>query len=528
MQFPRGSIYPSILIALATPLLAHTTEEQKLVASDGAAGDLFGRSVAVDDETILVGATGAAGVGAAYVFVHDGAEFHEEARLASPDGLPGDLFGTSVAIRGDTAVVGAPGHDAAGQGAGAVYVFTRTGSLWSLEAKLLPASSLAGDQFGKSVSLDGDALVVGAPQNGVNGQGAAFVFVRSGSAWSQEAALAPVGAQGNLFGTSVGVFQDRLVVGMLTSDGRVAQTGAAFVFERGGAGWAQTAKLQAADGDALDFFGISVAIFNDAITVGASGDDDGGASAGAAYNFIQQGAGWVQASKRTGNATGDLLGSSVSRSVRSTLIGARQADDEASNAGTAQMFAGGVLIEVLVASDAAPEDLLGGSVAAGPCWQVAGAWGNDELGENAGAAYAYVLVHASATTFNGSGTNPALMTTIEPPAIGQHWAIEVDATAYPSAGLTTVFVYERVGTPVLTTFGEILVDLGSRLVTTSSVPGTGLAVHEIAIPDDPFLLGFQAAAQALVSTGGPGFPFLALSNAEGVVIGCPEGGAHHP
>lgn len=514
------------LLLLALPAAAHTNEQQMLLPADGAAGDHFGRAVATDQDDVLVGAPGAAGIGAAYVFALE-TEFHEQAKLLPPDGALGDLFGASVAIRGDVAVVGAPGHDAAGADAGAAYVFERSGEVWSFVVKLLPAVA-AGDLFGTSLALDGTTLLVGAPRDGSGGPGAAYVFERGVSGWTEQTMLLPgAGVSGSLFGASVALAADMAVVGMPMATGRVAETGAAFVFERQGAMWSPGLQVAAVDGDPLDSFGTSVAIFGLTMTIGASGDDDGGSDAGAVYNFQRTASGWTPLAKRTSGIPGTLFGNAVSKAFRSTLIGAERADDEAPDGGAAHMYASGILLNILVASNAAANDLLGSAVAAGGCWQVAGAWGSDQLGEDAGAAYVYVLAHPEATLANGTGINPVLMTTHFGPAVGKTWIVEVDASTVPSAAISQLFVYERLGAPVLSSFGEILVDLGSRPILTSTVTGSVEFRHEILIPSDPFLVGFTAASQVALLSAPPGSRFLTLTNAEELLVGCPEVGGHH-
>lgn len=162
------------------------TQQAKLTASDAAADDLFGRSVALHGGTALIGAAGVdvggqEDAGAAYVFTYDGTSWSEQAKLTASDAAAGDWFGLSVALQGSTALIGAPGADVGGQaGAGAAYVFTYDGASWSEEAEFTASDAAANDWFGVSVALQGGTALVGAVFADAGGQedaGAAYVFL---------------------------------------------------------------------------------------------------------------------------------------------------------------------------------------------------------------------------------------------------------------------------------------------------------------------------------------------------------------
>ena len=168
-----------------------------MIASDAASADQFGTSTALDGETAVVGApwddnAGGTNAGAAYVFVCVGGVWTEQTKLTADDPTGGDLFGRSVALDGDTVLVGAPDHDHSGKnGAGSAYVFVRSGEAWTQQAMLTASDAASGDYFGVSVALDGDTAVVGARRNdgaGTNA-GAAYVFVRTGEVWTEQAKL---------------------------------------------------------------------------------------------------------------------------------------------------------------------------------------------------------------------------------------------------------------------------------------------------------------------------------------------------
>ncbi len=286
------------------------TQQAKLTASDRAGGDIFGASVSIDGETAVVGASEkASNTGAAYVFVRTGSTWTQQAKLTAPDGAAGDFFGESVAVSGDTAVIGAGGKEAA-------YVFVRTGTSWTQQAKLAAADGAKGDQFGFSVSISGDTVLVGAIRTAT--LGAAYVFVRSGTTWSQQAKLnATDAAKNDFFGFSTSLSGDTAVVAAYL---KARAQGAVYVFVRSGTSWTQQAKLTASDGAGGDTFGHSVTVDGDGVVVGASENSGQGAS----YVFARSGTNWTQLAKLTaaGAAAGDLAGWSVSLSGGTLVAGA--------------------------------------------------------------------------------------------------------------------------------------------------------------------------------------------------------------
>jgi hypothetical protein len=320
-----------------------------LIAGDGAAEDFLGYSVAISGDTVVVGApfhrVGSNELqGSAYVFVRAGTNWSQQAQLTATDGAAGDAFGWAVAFTGDTAVIGAQ-NDTVGANAdqGSAYVFVRSGSTWSQQAQLTAIDGAAGDAFGCSVAFTGDTAVVGALTDTVGangGQGSAYVFVRSGSTWSQQAQLnAIAGGMGDEFGSSVAISGDTLVIGALTDTvGANGGQGSAYVFVRSGSTWSQQAQLNASDGAANDRFGCSVAISGDTAVVGALTDTVGvNAGQGSAYVFLRSGSTWSQQVRLNAIAggMGDEFGSSVAISGDTLVIGAR---GDASGWGSAYIY----------------------------------------------------------------------------------------------------------------------------------------------------------------------------------------------
>ncbi len=321
-------------------------EKTKLLASDGAAADLFGCSVAISGDTAVVGAYGDDDngdlSGSAYVFVHSGAAWTQAAKLVASDGAVGDYFGYSVSISGDTVVVGAYHDDDMGDSSGSAYVFVRNGIAWTQAAKLVASDGAANDYFGWSVSISGDTAVVGAYLDNDMGSdsGSAYVFVGSGIAWTQEAKLvASDGKAGDQFGYSVSISGDTAVVGALYDGDMGNNSGSAYLFVRSGTTWTKVAKLVASDGSESDFFGYSVSISGDTAVVGAYFDDDNGGASGSAYVFVGSGNAWTQEAKLVASdgAASDNFGRCVSISGDTAVVGA-DGDDGRVVIGSAYVF----------------------------------------------------------------------------------------------------------------------------------------------------------------------------------------------
>ncbi len=320
-------------------------QQARLTAADGSDRDWFGVRVALEGDTAVIPAdaddSDVNGVdsGSVYVFIRSGTTWTQQAKLTASDGAAVDLFGYSVALSGDTVLIGArfDDDDVNGVDSGSVYVFTRCGTSWSQQAKLTAADGGAGDEFGYSVALSGDTAVItaNADDSDVNGvdSGSAYVFTRSGTDWSQQAKLtAADGAAGDLFGVRVALAGDTALIGARLDDDDVngVDSGSAYVFTRSGDGWSQQAKLTAADGGAGDWFGYTVALADDTALIGA-GNHDGanGVDSGSAYVFTRSGTTWRQKTKLTASdgKEGDQFGGKVAISGDAALVGARLVDD---------------------------------------------------------------------------------------------------------------------------------------------------------------------------------------------------------
>ena len=368
----------------------------KLMASDAAAGDEFGTSVAIHGNIVMIGAPYAGTGGAVYVFrtTDGGATYAQVAKLTAADAASGDNFGCSVAIDGDTVVIGAAPEDRSLTGAAYVFRTTDGGATYGQLAKLT-ASDAADNWFGVPVAIDCDTIVIGAYKDDDAGtySGAAYVFRTSdgGATYGQVAKLTAADA------AAFGVFSTAAISGgtvVVGAWGENSSRGAVYVFRTtdGGTTYGQVAKLTASDAAAGDRFS-PVAIDGDTVVVGAYRKGD---YTGAVYVFrmTDGGATYGQVAKLTASdaAADDLFGSSVAIAGNTVVIGAK---GDNTNSGSAYVFrtsdGGATYAQVakLTAADGAASDYFGRSVAIDGTTIVAGAYGDDDAGSSAGSVYVF-------------------------------------------------------------------------------------------------------------------------------------------
>ncbi len=380
------------------------TEQQKLLPADLAGDDHFGQTVSVSVDSLVAGSpnddTGTGiDAGSAYVFVRTGGVWAQESKLMAPTGAADDNFGSAASLDGDSVVVGAPGEDASAVfNAGAAYVFVRTGSSWSLEQRIVLAPSNSFQWFGAAVALESGTLIVGAPgeeESGVTGAGAAHVFLRTGTAWSEEQRLTgsvPETFEG--FGLSLGLSGDVALVG---SPNRDDGSGSAYVFRRVGSTWSDEARLDPPGTASFDAVGSAIALEGDVLVVGAPNDDlPAGRRAGSAYVFVRRGAAWtlqqkIVASDATINGG---FGSAVALSGDTLVVGAPQVSFPE---GAAYVFAlvGGVWQEQqkLVPAVRSAFAFFGSALSLDGNSLIVGAPREEESGAfEAGAAYVFVRI----------------------------------------------------------------------------------------------------------------------------------------
>ena len=339
-----------------------TQQQGKLTASDGAPDGFFGRSVSTSGDYAVIGGYGHQSYrGHAYIFYRSGTAWTQQQKLTAPDASMSAKFGESVSISGDTAIVGASWAGSKG----AAYVFVRSGTTWTHQQKLTVSDYRGNPFFGNSVSISGDTVLVAA-SNHDNAKGAAYVFVRSGNAWTQQQKLtASDGTNLDYFGTSVSISGDYAIVGSDRDDDDGDASGSAYIFVRSGNAWTQQQKLTASDGATLDYFGSSVSISGDYAIVGSKNDDDNGFGSGSAYIFVRSGIAWTQQQKlKAADAVREhSFGWSVSISGDTALVAAPN-DDNIKGAAYLFVRSGTIWTEQgkIVASDRRKDDFFGSAV----------------------------------------------------------------------------------------------------------------------------------------------------------------------
>ncbi|HUR77691.1 MAG TPA: FG-GAP repeat protein [Acidimicrobiales bacterium] len=321
----------AVVVFALSPAPATANGHTQLAAAAGTAQAKFGISVSISGDTAVVGAPDEGGVGAAYVFTKQDGGWIQQATLVSPQPVENGKFGFGVSVDGDTIVVGEPKSEQELPGPGGAYVFARAGYRWIQQAKLTPSDTRADDSFGFKVAVSGETVVVGAKGSGMAptpNTGAAYVFTRSASTWSEQVRLVPSdGGVNDAFGYSVAISRDTIVVGAPGGGlGISVDEGAAYVFTRYESAWSEHAKLVAADGAATDGFGDQVAVSGDTVVVGADFDSAGpNAAQGSAHVFVRNGASWTHQAKLTApdGAAVDMFGRSVSVDRDTVVVGAQ-------------------------------------------------------------------------------------------------------------------------------------------------------------------------------------------------------------
>ncbi|GJM21322.1 MAG: hypothetical protein DHS20C15_12370 [Planctomycetota bacterium] len=321
------------------------SELQELSPSGSSPTKSFGCSVAASNNTMIVGDSLADDCGAVYVFTRAGPEstiWSQQARLLPADGAPFDRFGSAVAISGNTALIGAPLDDDGGDRTGSAYVFVRTGNSWTQQAKLHAAVPEAEARFGSAVALDGNQALIGAPHATFpnNFPGFARVFMRTGSVWNGVADLQPSTAlAGDGFGTSVALNAGQALVGAPYHDAHGSQSGAAFVYEFVAGNWVERATLLDANGASGDQAGQAVATVGGVAFVGAPYVDNTKADTGRLHVWQRVNGSWQQRSsvEPTTADGGDAFGQAVAASSSRLIVGS-PGDDEPSNAGSLTAF----------------------------------------------------------------------------------------------------------------------------------------------------------------------------------------------
>ncbi len=478
-------------------------EDQKLYASDGREDAEYGDAVSIDGDVAIIGAPYddelAWASGAAYVYEREGTTWTERIRLTVPDNWYYCLFGRSVAVDGDTALVGAPRYTTQGS----VFVYVRSGSTWTQQARLWAPSPAS--YLGFSVSLDGDTALVGAPFEEPTGHrlGAAYVFTRTGTTWSAPVRLTPLDPRDWAYvGISVAIDGDTALVGADQDSGVAWGAGAAYVFTRSGTSWTQQARLTASDGDEYDYYGGSVSVDGDTALVGARSAHD---LAGGAYVYVRAGTVWSEQAALLPPPTTDWLafGCSVSLVGNTALVGAWGNDEPVTNVGAVYEYVRSgtswTQQTKLIPWDAPEYAFFGSTVSSDGESILVGAPWDDVLVENSGSAYVFTARPSASATFrNDTGGTNSTGFFANAPVLGEDWIATVDNTGTGNF-LAGVFGY---GNPLELylprTDDWLLVDPLSpwgELLRLSPAYGYGVVTFTVPIPGVLSLVGFTMSTQ---------------------------------
>ncbi len=610
---PQPTAHAGQVDNFARFLLDPITQQAYLKASNTGAGDFFGWSVAVSGNTVVVGAhgenssttginsvpnEGAADAGAAYVFTRSGTTWTQQAYLKASNTGANDQFGWSVAIAGDTIVVGAYGESSSTTGvnstpneaalnAGAAYVFTRSGTTWTQQAYLKASNTEAYDFFGYTVAVSGNTVVVGArleasgttgvnstPNEAALNAGAAYVFTRSGTTWTQQAYLkASHTGAGDNFGIAVAVAGNTVVVGAYgeassttgvnsTPNEAAPNAGAAYVFTRSGVTWTQQAYLKASNTAENDQFGYAVAVAGDTVAVTAFLEDssttgvnsipnEGATDSGAAYVFTRSGVTWTQQAylKASNPGVDDWFGLSVAVAGNTVVIGAYGEDSSTSgvnsspNEGASESGAAYVFTRsgtswtrqgYLKASNTGASDYFGVAVAVagdtvvvGTDWEDSSTTGvnstpNEGAG-NSGAAYVFI-VPTSEIAVSGNSTNIGDGDTT--PTVADH--TDFGAQAVAAGTRLRTFTIQNTGGGTLT-LGSVTVG-GPQASDFSVTTQPALSVTTgnsttFQVTFNPSAVGLRGATLSLANNDGDENPFnLSIQGAGAGVLVTPTAG----
>ncbi|NNE26982.1 MAG: hypothetical protein HKN09_09085 [Saprospiraceae bacterium] len=398
-----------LLIFISIQINAQT--ETKITASDGAMEDRFGFEVGISGDRAVVGAyqddDDGSSSGSAYIYEWDGNSWIET-KLTASDAEAGDRFGESVSIDGNRVIVGAGYDGDNGFFSGSIYIYEWDGSSW-VETKITPSDGAFSDLFGRSVSIDGNRAIVGSEFDDDNGSnsGSAYIFEWDGNGWLETKITASDGVSNDVFGEPVSINGDRAIIGAVGDDDNGSNSGSAYIYEWDGSSWVET-KLTASDGATGDKFGRSVSIDGNRAIIGSNFDDDNGSNSGSAYIYEWDGSSWVE-TKITAfdGAESDLYGSSVSINGDRAIVGNAGDDDNGSSSGSVYIYEwdGSSWLETkIVASDADVGDNYGAAVSVDGDRTVVGSYRDDDNGSDSGSIYIYDFCPEVINTFQDAGS----------------------------------------------------------------------------------------------------------------------------
>ena len=374
-----------------------------ILADDGKAGDSFGYGVAIDGNTALVGAfkadiDGVIDAGAAYVYVLGDNGWLQQAKLVAEPAFAEDTLGGNVALKNDVAMLGVMRRDDKGKDSGAVVSFEREVNVWKQNQIFTAPDAKPGDAFGQSIALTKNHLIIGAPRNDAlgNDAGAAYIYKRENDSWRYQTKItASDGAAGDLFGISVAIDGNTILVGADLHDEKAENAGAVYVYVLDDNNWKQEAKLMASDGGKTDIFGVRVALSGNTALVSARRDDteELGIDAGSAYIFVRDGSTWTQQVKLTSpdGQADDRFGRGVALSGDTAIISAMNHDANGSNTGAVYVYkkgsSGWRYTSKFMAKSSMPDDKFGWNLGLSNGVAIVATPHHDAKGQESGAVF---------------------------------------------------------------------------------------------------------------------------------------------
>jgi hypothetical protein len=390
----------AILTLVATNCFA---AQSIILADDGKAGDSFGFSAAIDGTTVLIGAykadiDGVTDAGAAYVYVLGESGWRQQAKLVAEPAFAEDTLGGNVALNNNVAMLGVSRRDDKGKDSGAVVSFEREMNTWKQRHIFTAPDAKSGDAFGQSIALTENFLVIGAPHSDALGidSGAAYIYKRESDTWRYQTKItARDGIAGDLFGISVAIDGNTILVGADLHDEKAENAGAVYVYVLKKNKWKQEAKLMASDGGKTDIFGVRVALSKDTALVSARRDDteELGIDAGSAYIFVRDGSTWTQQVKLTSpdGQADDRFGRGVSLSDDTAIISAMNHDANGSNTGALYVYKKGLdgwhYTSKFVAKSSMSDDKFGWNVGLSDGVAIVATPNHDAQGQESGAVF---------------------------------------------------------------------------------------------------------------------------------------------
>lgn len=276
---------------------------QKITPNTGIAGDSYGWSVALDGDTLMVGSvydgTAADDAGAVYVYTWNGTKWGFLQKLLASDAAVDDELGVAIALEGDTAMISAVYDADKGYRSGAVYIFERDAitGLWGEVQKLVPDDGASQDLFGISIALEGDLALIGAPGDATPipvKDGSFYAYERIGDIWTQQdRIIAPILSKIGL-GASLTLDGTTAYVSAVLDGSGLNRHGAVYVYEYAGGELTEVDKIEPSDGTLGDLFGVAIRVLGDRLLISAPGDDTSGPDTGSIYTFHFENDEWVE------------------------------------------------------------------------------------------------------------------------------------------------------------------------------------------------------------------------------------------